>query len=1188
MNVLRNITKNRALSNFLIGVILILGALLLQNYYYQQNDQKRIKKNFTNVIVKKENILTKYLNKLKLADPPMSDSVKIETVKEFQKLYEEEKIAVYYFKGDSLVFWSTNAISLSANLISKNQPSHEIYKLQNGWYEIIREIDSTGIYVGLILLQHQYPFQNDFLQNNFQEDFRVPDGTNIIIAPEGHGLKTQNRQYSIDLKFPEKIPLPGLNVFLLFLLLFSGFLFILVSIYFVYNQFEFFTRRKWLLITGFVIDVILLRFLIFHFRIPDVIYDSAFFGPAYFSSSTLLPSLGDFFVDSILLLLISYILFLHFPASKPFKSKKIFARILHICINVFILAGGFILYIAVIRELVMNSTIPLTLQDISSLSFYSIIGFLILAAVSVSFLLIVLRLSGMYSAKIFGIALVLLAITATICLNHYNVRIEKEKRKLLAVKLSLERDPIAEMLYSLHENDLLNDPVLKDFDKQNSSTGSDLTDDSIATYLLKKYFRESWNNYSVQITICHQQKILRIQPQNYLVNCESYFQDIINEFGKPTTGQNLFFLDYGYGFRNYLAVISFGARKYHPTDHVTAYLEINTKLLFKDLGYPELLIDKRQANFPDLSGYSYAFYRNGKLIHRVGNMQYSLDLDHTLTHQNENAHFFTNSGMDNYCYPIDKNDFIILSKKTDSLLDSIAPFSYLFFLFVIFSLLFFLVVRFPSVFKISQMRFSERLQLAMIGILIASLLVVGFLGVFYITRLNRDKNLENLIERAHSISVELQHKLGADDDIESLGTDYLNELLTKFSNVFFSDVNLYSPEGRLISTSRPEIFDKGLISPLMNSMAYANLKYAHSSLFTHYELIGSHNYSSAYLPFFNDKNQLQAYLNLPYFARQDDLKREISTFMMAFINIYAFLIIIGFFIALIVSNYITRPLRLLTIRLGNLTLGTSNEKLEWKRNDEVGMLVEEYNRKVDELAKSAGIFAKSERESAWREMARQIAHEIKNPLTPMKLSVQYLQKSWEERSSDWELRIRRFTATMIEQIDSLSFIASEFSDFARMPDPKNEKLELNETIRNSVALYKSMDTILIDFKSMVSEAFVIADRKQIMRVFANLFNNSIQAIGEENQGLIQIVLQTLNTKHIITITDNGSGISSDQAEKIFQPNFTTKSGGMGLGLAIVKNIIITSGGEIGFESDPGKGTVFTIIFPSAETLQIQI
>ena len=1184
----KNIAKNPSLYYFFAGIVLILCALLFQNYFLQQNDQKKIKENFTNVLEKKENILATYLKKLKMVDPSIPDSVKIETIREFQKLYEEENIAVYTFIKDSLVFWSTNSIPLPEDLISKKQPSREIKRLQNGWYEIFRETDSSGIYFGLILLQHQYPFQNDFLQNDFQADFMVPVGTNIIIDPQKNGLKTKNSHYSVNLKFPEKIPLSGQNGFFLFILFFSGFLFLLTSIYFVYKHLIFVFTRKWLLICGFVLDVFLIRCLFSYFRIPDVLYNSDFFGPAFFSSSILLPSLGDFFVDSILLLMISYVLFLHLPGPIAFKRKSIFTRILVICIYAIVLAGGFILCITVIRELVMNSTIPLTLQNISSLSFYSIIGFIIISAVCISFLLIAIRLSGWYSVKNLGIALVLMAIVVTICLNHYNDSIEKEKRKLLAVNLSQERDPIAEMLYSKNENALLDDLLLKQYDKPNSLTGSDWTDDSIGSYLLKKYFRDSWNNYMVQITICHQQKLLRIQPQNYLVNCETYFRDIINDFGKPAAGQHLFFLDYGYGLRNYLAAIPIGDKEDQHNDLVTAYIEINSKLLFKDLGYPELLIDKRHINFPDISGYSYAFFRNGKLIHRVGNIEYSLDLDHTVTHQKDNAHFYIKNGLDNYCYPINTTNVLIISKKAGSFLDSIAPFSYLFFLFVIVSSLFFLVVRFRSLFMVSHLRFSERLQLSMIGILLTSLIVVGFLVVFYITRLNRDKNLENLSERTHSISVEIQHKLGSDDDLANRGPDYLDELMTKFSNVFFSDVNLYSPEGRLLATSRPEIFEKGLISSLMNTVAYANLRYAHSSLFIHDELIGTHAYSSAYIPVFNDKNQLQAYLNLPYFARQEDLKREISTFMMAFINIYAFLIIIGFFIALIISNYITRPLRLLTIRLGKLTLGTSNEKLEWKRNDEVGRLVEEYNKKIDELAKSADILAQSERESAWREMARQIAHEIKNPLTPMKLSIQYLQKSWDEKSGDWEQRLRRFTATMIEQIDSLSFIASEFSDFSRMPDPKNEKLELNEIIQNTVDLYRSMTTIRIAFKSMAPVAFVTADRKQLMRVLANLFNNSIQAIGEENDGFIQVDLKTLNNNHIITIADSGSGISSDQSGKIFQPNFTTKSGGMGLGLAIVKNIILTSGGEISFESDPGKGTVFTIIFPSADKTQLQI
>jgi nitrogen fixation/metabolism regulation signal transduction histidine kinase len=406
--------------------------------------------------------------------------------------------------------------------------------------------------------------------------------------------------------------------------------------------------------------------------------------------------------------------------------------------------------------------------------------------------------------------------------------------------------------------------------------------------------------------------------------------------------------------------------------------------------------------------------------------------------------------------------------------------------------------------------------------------------------------------------------------------------MTKFSNVFFSDINLFDPAGRLIGTSRPEIFEKGFIAPLINNIAYSNLRYSHNILFIHDEAIGSLQYSSAYLPFYNNQNILLGYINLPYFAKQDDLKREISTFLMAFINVYVFLVIIGFFVALIVSNYITRPLRLLTFRLGKITFGKSNDKLEWNRKDEVGRLVEEYNRKIDELARSAEMLAQSERESAWRELSRQIAHEIKNPLTPMKLSVQYLQKSWEEKPEDWDNRLSRFTSTMIEQIDSLSFIASEFSDFARMPDPANELLDLNEIITSTVNLYKNISHIQLINESEGSPAYIFADRKQMMRVFTNLFNNSVDAIGRDNEGVIQVNVKTLENEHVIVITDNGSGIPPDQAGKIFQPNFTTKSGGMGLGLAIVKNIILGSGGTIDFQSEPGKGTVFTISFPAVK------
>jgi signal transduction histidine kinase len=610
-----------------------------------------------------------------------------------------------------------------------------------------------------------------------------------------------------------------------------------------------------------------------------------------------------------------------------------------------------------------------------------------------------------------------------------------------------------------------------------------------------------------------------------------------------------------------------------------AFIEISAKLVFRDLGYPDLLIDKKNFRIPDVSGYSYAFYRNGKLIHRVGKYNYSLDLDHAIGHIPDSAHFYERNGMDHFCYPIDSSNVLLLSRKADTFLDRMAPFSYLFFGFGLFSLLFLILVRAPVLMNLTSLKLRERLQISMTALLISSLLIVGFLIVFYIVRLNSDKNLENLSDRTHSILIEMQHKFEATNDLKEIDPDDLNQLLIKFSNVFFSDINLFSPEGDLLATSRPQIFEEGLISGRMDPLAWSRLRYEHSSFLTLKESIGDHTYSSSYIPFYNNRNKLLAYLNLPYFAKQEDLNKEISTFLVAFINVYVLLIILGVLVALAVSSYISHPLRLLTYRIGQLALRGTNEKLTWKRKDEIGKLVDEFNRMTDELARNAELLARSERESAWREMARQVAHEIKNPLTPMMLSVQHLEKAWKEKTPDFKQRIERFTETMTSQIESLSVIASEFSDFAKMPQTRNEKIELKELINGMLSLYT--DIVPVDFSPdpPADDFFILADRKQVLRVFTNLINNSLQAIGDNPRGKIRIVLEKRENKIMIQVADNGSGISPEQAERIFQPNFTTKSGGMGLGLAIVRSIVLSAGGDIGFRSEAGKETTFTLLFP---------
>jgi nitrogen fixation/metabolism regulation signal transduction histidine kinase len=266
--------------------------------------------------------------------------------------------------------------------------------------------------------------------------------------------------------------------------------------------------------------------------------------------------------------------------------------------------------------------------------------------------------------------------------------------------------------------------------------------------------------------------------------------------------------------------------------------------------------------------------------------------------------------------------------------------------------------------------------------------------------------------------------------------------------------------------------------------------------------------------------------------------------------------------------------------MSKVKLEKSNERISWKQKDEIGSLIAEYNRMIDQLAESAAQLARSERESAWREMARQVAHEIKNPLTPMKLNVQHLLRTWKENPGNLEETIQKFSRSLIDQIDALSGIATAFSNFASMPGAQFGAVNITEIVKNSVNLYKessSAEITILDYTEGLPE--VNADKDQMLRVFSNLLKNAIQAIPDERKGQITIRITEVDTEVLIAVSDNGIGIPEDKTDKIFMPNFTTKSGGTGLGLAMVKNIIENSKGKIWFETQQDKGTTFYIRLP---------
>lgn len=298
------------------------------------------------------------------------------------------------------------------------------------------------------------------------------------------------------------------------------------------------------------------------------------------------------------------------------------------------------------------------------------------------------------------------------------------------------------------------------------------------------------------------------------------------------------------------------------------------------------------------------------------------------------------------------------------------------------------------------------------------------------------------------------------------------------------------------------------------------------------------------------------------------------------IKIYVFLLLATGVLAIAVANSITRPIVRVGKNLKNLTLG-KNEAIEWHSSDEIGELISEYNQMIQKLEESTEKLKQSERESAWREMAKQVAHEIKNPLTPMKLSIQYLQHTVKSNPEEAQAMLQRVTHTMIEQIDGLARIATEFSNFAKMPKPENETFTLNDVVQSVFDLFAKNPENNVELNAHFTETplQVFADKDHIIRVLNNLIKNAIQAIPEDRQGRIEVSLFADGDRAVMQVQDNGSGIAPDMQERVFQPNFTTKSSGTGLGLAMSKNIVEAAGGSIWLHSEVGKGTSFFVALP---------
>jgi len=1214
---LKNIKKPLILIIISISLLLILFVAnrYKNTFVYSSVNKSKVEK----VLKQKEQVLSSVTEKYsKLLKSTNTDSLFLASDNIFTVL-EENNLAILIYKNDSLIFWSNKDFT-NEEIFSHSYYGNWALKNYNSF--IISRLTEVNNYkiVGIIPIKKVYPFENQYLKSSFYSEFHIPDNYDTSIDDTFDNIRINDKENKYAFSLVKKYDKTSRIIYLFYLLLYFSFIvFTILAIASILKTII--KSQLWIIVAGILF--LFFRFILMHYKFPEFIYTNDLFSPFYYAESWYLPSLGDLLISSYFILHFSYLIFKYQSINIKKETISKITLIVMFLISTYIAFYTIIIFL--IKSAVNNSNIPLDIYNLTNLNYNTliifisismllfaliistkkltilinsvisikkmIIFFLLIAIVqllitdllwlefkieSFVFILIIFSISTYSTYKKLennqGVILIVILITSLftgVFITKLNSEKELKIRKMYAIGISSERDYVAETLFPSLEKELSKDTILHALvlDPIRNT-------EIIYQQILKNYFHGYWSKYEPNITICGTFK--EFGEDNRLCNCNNYFNKKLIEYGTSLEDTKFKFLDDLDGKISYI-----GALEYTMPDdsnQVTIFIELNSKLKSEKLGYPKLLLASRDKNNLFHKSYSYAKYKNNHLVLQHGNYQYKLSLK-SIKNSKKEFYIYNENNFSHLVYKNKSNTFIV-SLPLISFLDYLAIYSYLF-------VFFFILASIGLVFTNRNLRINlfsynlkRKIQYSMIGILILSLITIG-VGTILLNINETEKAYKNEIgEKTQSILVELQHKFGNYDKLLDEDKPYLKYLFEKWSYVFFTDINLYSTSGDLITSSRMDIFNKNLTGRKMDRNAYIKIKLKDNSEFIHNEKIGKLSYMSAYTPFMNENNEVLAYINLPYFTKQNRISTEISKLIVTLLNIYVLLFIITVFVAVIVAQNITRPLFLIQKHIGQINLLKNISPISYNKQDEIGALVNEYNKVIAELEKSATLLAKSERESAWREMAKQIAHEIKNPLTPMKLNIQFLQKSWTDKDDDFNDKLNRISISLIEQINSLSKIAGDFSDFANITKQNIEEFNLYNKIENVVHFFEQSENINIELTNNCSGTIsIFADKEQITQVFNNLIKNAIQEIGNEKHAVISISINENDKVYIVEVKDNGNGIPTEIQDKLFIPNFTTKSSGMGLGLAIVKKIVETSQGKIYFKTQLNHGTSFFIEFP---------
>lgn len=1195
-----------------LGLITIVFSFFLYSSLVKNDYRAEDLKGFQQVYNKKEEKLKEATSSVLKSFLNANQNEKFYAINQETSSLSQKGYSFFVYVNNELKAWTGNQLSTPLKL---NEPKKQdkVVLLKNGWYREF-SLKKDSIYIlGTFLIKNEFPYENKDLVNDFHEEFSFPYFAQIEKSTQPEfTIQGSNKASSFSLIPTEKKP-PGhlIEILTILLLLLGVFLLIYPFISSV---------SKW---ARFV--TVLLLFLLRYYQLSADLFlfeDMTIFQPDIFASSEWYPSLGDLIINTfvIVLVIIGLVSLIRIKGNEQNSLKWIYLFF----ISAILVFWGIYTNVT-INNLIENSNINFRLDEFFQLTALSFTGLLLVGihfflfvyltnkwiqavqklllplnrTLLVVFLLLALSLLSVQNALQFyevlwpflmmitvgwmharysgntnftGILLLLLVVSGytSFLISHLNTEKEKKNRIAYAERLITDEDPLTEIEYDRIGKKIEQSPFLRKLYFDSLFLSKSEIDSKVENLFFSKF----WEKYELNFNYFDRDSL----PADIRINKSKTEFERLDKLkrnkGVPSKiNSNIYFIP---DFSQQINYMISQSVKFQDSLIGYFYVTLRSKKIPEQIGFPKLMLDKNTKTIEELSNYSVSRYTSGDLVTRYGDYNYPLNDSIWKLVTGSPSVFYTYEGYSHLIYKINKQSLAVISKPKNSLYQGVTSFSYIFTYFGLLLLMYYAVLYIPQGINISSFSLNSKIQFFSISLVILTLITFVYGSSIFLRDQYYDKSVRQFKEKVNSVEMEVRSKLDKEEEFTPYLKNYTEEILQKFASVFNTDINLYDPKGKLFASSRPKMFSVGLLAPVMNPQAYQSVIWERKSEFIHSESIGRLQYLSAYAPLLNEEDQLLGYINLQYFSRQNELEEELASLIVAIVNIFVLLFAVSVISTIFVSNWMTKPIKLISKSLKRIELGRKNETIEYSGNDEIADLVKEYNQKVKELEKNAEQLAKSERESAWREMAKQVAHEIKNPLTPMKLSIQHLQRSFDPNDPEANEKIDKITQSLVEQIDGLTHIANAFSNFAKLPQPENEDVDLILLLENCKELHQNKAEVSIQLLSELRKAVIHVDKNLMTRVFNNLIINAIQAVPKDQKGEVIIKVQEEHPYYTVSIEDNGSGVSDEVKDKIFSPNFTTKSTGTGLGLAMVKNIVESYKGQVRFESKANEGSAFYV------------